>query len=115
MSAHPNGTVWSDIEDDPEVAENLRVRSEFMIGITEQVNRRGWSQADAADHLGLSESQVSDLLAGKIGKFSLDELVAIGVKVGVRAVVEAVHDRAEIREVAARVAEWSQGLNDRLR
>ncbi|CAM3790836.1 hypothetical protein ACXYTP_05140 [Tsukamurella ocularis] len=32
-----------------------------------------------------------------------------------RAVVETVHDKAEIREVAERVADWSAELNRRLK
>ncbi|SEC21471.1 Uncharacterized conserved small protein (plasmid) [Tsukamurella tyrosinosolvens] len=107
-------SVWDDIEADPSVAENLRVRSDFMIGIGEQVTRRGWSQVEAARQLGVSESRVSDLFAGKIGKFTLDDLVAIGVKVGVRAVVETVHDKADVHRVAGRVADWSSELNRRL-
>ncbi|RIQ99254.1 XRE family transcriptional regulator [Mycobacteroides abscessus] len=70
-------SVWDDIADTPREAENLRVRSELMMAIEKKINEREWTQVQAAEALGLTQPRVSDLLRGKISKFSLDALVGI--------------------------------------
>ena len=85
-------SVWDDIADTAEEAENLRVRAEFMRAIRQEISARDWSQADAVEHLGLTQPRVSALVNGKISQFRLDALVNIGAKLGVRA--EVVSDRA---------------------
>ncbi|BDH57800.1 helix-turn-helix domain-containing protein [Tsukamurella sp. PLM1] len=80
-------SVWDDIADTPDEAANLALRAEFMHAIGEQVECRGWTQADAVRELGLTQPRVSALLRGKISQFSLDALVVIGLKLGLRAEV----------------------------
>jgi len=46
-----------------------------MIAIEQRITEEGWTQAEAAAHLHLTQPRVSDLLNGKITKFSLDALV----------------------------------------
>lgn len=70
-------SVWDDIADTPREAENLRVRSELMMAIEKKINEREWTQVQVAEALGLTQPRVSDLLRGKISKFSLDALVDI--------------------------------------
>ena len=41
-------SVWDAIEDTPEVAANMKLRSELMIALREQIERAGISQAEAA-------------------------------------------------------------------
>lgn len=82
-------SVWDDIADSPDEAANLTVRAEFMHAIGEQFDRRGWTQADAVRELGLTQPRVSALFRGRISEFSLDALVVIGAKLGLRAVVQA--------------------------
>jgi predicted XRE-type DNA-binding protein len=74
--------VWEALADTPEEAENLRVRSMLMMEITAVVARNGWSQRHAATELGLTQPRTSDLVNGKLDKFSLDALVNIGAKLG---------------------------------
>lgn len=81
-------SVWDDIADDREEAENLKIRAALMRAIRARVTDMGWSQTVAADNLGLTQPRVSDLFRGKISKFSLDALVDIASKVGVHVRVE---------------------------
>ncbi len=81
-------SVWDDIADTTEEAENLKVRAQFMRAIRAQIEKFGWSQSVAATNLGLTQPRVSSLFRGKISEFSLDALVTIGAKVGVHATVE---------------------------
>lgn len=75
-------TVWEAIEDDPEQAANLRLRSELMLALKQEVT--GWkvTQATAARRLGISQPRLNDLLRGRIDKFSLDALVALARRAG---------------------------------
>ncbi|SHT82665.1 helix-turn-helix domain-containing protein [Mycobacteroides abscessus subsp. abscessus] len=78
QAAEEYASVWDDIADTPREAENLRVRSELMMAIEKKITDRGWTQTQAAEALGLTQPRASDLLRGKISKFSIEALVDIG-------------------------------------
>jgi predicted XRE-type DNA-binding protein len=77
-------SVWDAIEDAPEAAENMKLRSLLMSEIEGEIGRRGWTQAEAAAALGITQPRVSDLVRGKIGLFSIDALVAMASAMGRR-------------------------------
>ncbi|HEY2860159.1 MAG TPA: XRE family transcriptional regulator [Terracidiphilus sp.] len=77
-------SVWDAIEDDPAIVENLKLRSSLMLALTRHIQKEGWTQAHAAEALGVSQPRVSNLMRGKIGAFSLDLLVKMAVAVGLR-------------------------------
>lgn len=85
-------SVWDDIADSCEEAENLKVRAALMRAVRARITDAGWSQAVAADRLGLTQPRVSDLFRGKISKFSLDALVDIASKLGVHVRIEVDQD-----------------------
>jgi len=68
-------SVWDAIEDTPEEALNMRLRSELMIQITRRVKEWGVTQKEAAQRLGITQPRLNDLLNGRINKFGLDALV----------------------------------------
>jgi predicted XRE-type DNA-binding protein len=76
--------VWDAIEDDPAIAENLKLRSELMIGIERHIKQQKWTQAQAAKLLGVTQPRVSNLMRGKINAFGLDLLVKMAVAAGLR-------------------------------
>jgi len=75
-------SVWDAPEDTPEEAENMKFRSRLLIAITECVS--GWhvTQTEAARRLGVTQPRLNDLLRGRVGKFSLDALVALAARAG---------------------------------
>ncbi len=77
-------SVWDAIADTPLEAANLRVRSELMDKITDIVEESGWTQAAAAQHCGVTQPRINDLLRGRISRFSLDALVNIASALGRR-------------------------------
>lgn len=81
-------SVWDAIADTPEEAANLRVRSELMDKIAELVEKNGWTQLEAAQRCGVTQPRISDLLRGRISRFSLDALVNIATALGCRVHVE---------------------------
>lgn len=81
-------SVWDDIADSREEAENLKVRAALMRAIRGRITANGWSQVVAADHLGLTQPRMSDLFRGKVSKFSLDALVDIAAKLDIHVRVD---------------------------
>ena len=75
-------SVFHDIADTPAEATNLTARSLLMIAIEQRIHEKGWTQAKAAQMLGVQQPRVSDLMNGKIDKFSLDALVNMLPAVG---------------------------------
>jgi predicted XRE-type DNA-binding protein len=75
-------SAFFDIADTPEEAANLTARSLLMIAIEERIKERGWTQTQAAEILHVTQPRVSDLINGKLHKFSLDALVNMLPAVG---------------------------------
>jgi predicted XRE-type DNA-binding protein len=78
----PFESVWDALEDDPVRRENLKLRSELMIKISETIKARSLKQQDAADLLQISQPRVSALMKGKIDEFRLDTLVDLAHRLG---------------------------------
>ena len=80
--------MFYDIADTPEEAANLTARSLLMIAIEQRIKEKGWTQSRAAEILHVNQPRVSDLMNGKLSKFSLDALVnmlpAVGLNFDVR-------------------------------
>jgi predicted XRE-type DNA-binding protein len=82
MSTEVFESVWDALEDTPTEAENMKLRSSLMIAINEAVASWGMTQTDAAKRLGVTQPRLNDLLRGRVGKFSLDALVALAARAG---------------------------------
>ena len=70
-------TAWDALADTPAEAANLQARAELMLSITKIIRDNGWKQAEAAEHCGVTQPRVNDLLRGRVSRFSLDALVNI--------------------------------------
>ena len=75
-------SVWDAIEDTPEEAENMKLRSSLMIALNAHMERVGLSQSEAAKIFGVTQPRVSDLVCGKINLFGLDALVNMAAAAG---------------------------------
>ena len=82
MSEQRFPSVWDDIEDTQEEAENMKLRSILMMALKNHIIRTGISQAEAAKLLGITQPRVSDLMCGKINLFGLDALVKLATAAG---------------------------------
>ena len=80
--------VFTDLGFAPEAARHLQVRSQLMTALIQLIKARGLSQREAAALFGVSQPRVSDLMRGKIDRFSSDMLIemlsAAGTQVEVR-------------------------------
>ena len=68
-------SVWDALEDTPEQAACMRVRSELMMALTEVIHGRGMTQSEASALFGVTQPRISDLMRGKITLFSIDTLI----------------------------------------
>jgi predicted XRE-type DNA-binding protein len=84
MSKKRYTSVWDAIEDTPAEAENMKLRSALMIALKEYIKGEDWTQAEAAERLGVTQPRVSDLMRGKIDLFGLDTLVIMATSVGLK-------------------------------
>jgi predicted XRE-type DNA-binding protein len=86
--------VFQDLGFDPEESENLRVRADLMIELSRLIESKEWTQEEAAEIMGVSQPRISDLVRGKIDKFSIDSLISMlgsaGVKVRITTSVKSV-------------------------
>lgn len=86
--ANKFASVWDAIANTPEEAASLKLRAELMEQIAALVEKKGWTQTQAAKQCGISQPRMNDLLRGKISKFSLDALVDVATALGCRVRME---------------------------
>jgi predicted XRE-type DNA-binding protein len=79
-----SGNVFLDLGFTPEEAAILQMRSEIMADLRKFIKNKKLTQAKAAEILGVSQSRVSDLIRGKWEKFSLEMLISLATKAGMR-------------------------------
>ena len=67
-----SGNVFADLDlPDPDL---YLAKAELARVIRQTVREHGWTQREAAEELGISESDVSELIRGKLRRFSLDRI-----------------------------------------
>jgi predicted XRE-type DNA-binding protein len=82
MSQETYASVWDAIEDTSAEAENMKLRAKLMMALEQHMTSRGWTQAEAARQLGVTQPRISDLKRGKIDLFALDGLVTMAAAAG---------------------------------
>ena len=61
----------------------MTAKAELVNTIERQIRARHWSHKRAADRLGLTSARLDELLAGDMDRFTIKDLIAIGITVGV--------------------------------
>jgi len=80
-----SGNVFLDLGFDAAEAKVLALRAEVMIRLEQHVKAQGWTQAEAARRLGVTQPRVSRLLKGQWQDFSLDMLLTLAARAGLDA------------------------------
>jgi predicted XRE-type DNA-binding protein len=78
------GNVFRDLGFPPDEAEHLRVRSDLLIQLQKAIRARGLKQAQAAKLLDVTQPRVSDLMRGRLDLFSVDTLIDMLARLGIR-------------------------------
>ena len=84
MFAGGTPNLFLDLGFPPEEAAILQMRSEIMADLRKFIQSKKLTQAEAAKILEVSQSRVSDLIRGKWEKFSLEMLIVLATKAGMR-------------------------------
>ncbi len=79
-----SGNVFKDLGFPDEEAEHLRVRADLLIQIQKTLEARALKQAEVAKLLGVTQPRVSDLVRGRLHLFSVDSLIDMLAKLGIR-------------------------------
>jgi predicted XRE-type DNA-binding protein len=56
-------------------AANMVARSELMLLLSQEIEKRDWTQQQAATHFGVTQPRISDLVNGRLEKFTVDMLM----------------------------------------
>jgi predicted XRE-type DNA-binding protein len=65
-----------------EEATTLHIRSQLAATLEQYIERKGWSQAEAARSLKVPQPTVSKIVNGNIDRLSIEFLVKLMVRVG---------------------------------
>jgi predicted XRE-type DNA-binding protein len=81
-------SVFDALADTPAEAANMTARADLLLAVREKVRAWNMTQEEAAARLGLTRPRISDLMCGKLEKFSLDALVNIAAAAGFKLHIE---------------------------
>ena len=79
---HGSGNVWIDLGFSPAEARQLRMRSQIMMALEKFITRNKLTQVEAAKLFKVTQPRISDLMRGRLSRFSLDTLVKMLVDAG---------------------------------
>lgn len=75
-----SGNVFADVGSQD--AEELLLKAKLATKIAQLIEKKGWTQAQTAEHISLDQPKVSRLLRGQLSGFSADRLFAILNRLG---------------------------------
>ena len=76
------GNAFQAVGFTPMEAEHLRIRADLMLEVERLLDARGLTQAEAASLLHVTQPRISDLMRGKLERFSIDTLVEMLSRAG---------------------------------
>jgi predicted XRE-type DNA-binding protein len=79
-----SGNVFIDLGYSADEAAVLQMRADLIADLRKLIKAKRLTQAKAAEILGVSQSRVSDLTRGKWERFSLEMLITLATRAGMR-------------------------------
>ncbi|ATD39066.1 helix-turn-helix domain-containing protein [Aeromonas salmonicida] len=70
------------LTNDPVELSLITLKSKLVTTVKLMIVDNGWTQAQAATEIGVSQSRISNLMNGQLSKFSIDTLLEILGKLG---------------------------------
>lgn len=83
-----SGNVFVDLGFSEEEAAILQMRADLMAKLRKFIKTKKLTQAKAAEMFGITQSRVSDLIRGKWERFSLEMLITLATRAGMRVTVK---------------------------
>lgn len=62
----------------------MEMRAQLLIGLGQWLEKSDMTQVEAANVLGITQARVSDLKRGKVNRFSMDLLVRLAARDGLK-------------------------------
>lgn len=77
MRSERYASSWDALEDTPESAQNMHLRSSLMRDISRRIG--GWEcpEGVSAKRLGITLPHLEEFWTGRIGKFTMDDLLSM--------------------------------------
>jgi len=79
-----SGNVFIDLGYSPDEGAILQMRADLMADLRKFIQAKRLTQTKAAEILRISQSRVSDLITGKWERFSLEMLITLATRAGMR-------------------------------
>lgn len=89
------GDVFDDLGLSPEEALEARIKADLWADLLAHIERRGMDQASLAHTLRIHQPDVSNLLRGKLSKFSTAKLIAFAVRLNLGVQVKLTEPKAK--------------------
>jgi predicted XRE-type DNA-binding protein len=83
-----SNNVFEDLGFEPQEAANLKIRADLLLDLRQYIQSRGWTQEEAAVFFGETQPRISNLLNGDISRFSIDKLINLLARAGMRVRME---------------------------
>ena len=78
------GSVFDDLGFTEAEAVHLKAKADLMLVVRDYIDRHGLTQTEAAAQLGVDQPQISRLLKGKIGLFTIDKLLIMLARINIK-------------------------------
>jgi predicted XRE-type DNA-binding protein len=78
------GNIFIDLGFDEAEAHILTLRVELLAAIERHINSQGWTQAQAAKRMGITQPRVSKIKKRAWDEFSVDMLLTLAARLGLR-------------------------------
>mgnify|MGYP004703616605 CR=1 FL=1 len=67
---------------DPVEANKKFLKAKLAVSIVAMIRANGWNQKAASEHLNVSQPRVSNIVRGRLEKFSIDTLIEMFLRMG---------------------------------
>lgn len=78
------GNIFIDLGFPEPEARVLLMRAELWVEIKKHIASQGWTRAEAAKQMGITQTRVAKLLKRASDEFSLDMLLTLAARIGIR-------------------------------
>jgi predicted XRE-type DNA-binding protein len=80
--------IFEDLGFNSEEATNLKMRADLMLTLRSFIKEKGWTQQEAATFFEETQPRISNLMNGEISRFSVDKLLSLLDKTGMKVKLE---------------------------
>ncbi len=95
--------IFDLIAEDPNDAADMKFRADLLLAMRDMFEQKSWGQAEVMDALNLSQPRASELMRGKVDKFSSDKLIGFLYKLGFRLRPQFVPSKRSKKKLACNV------------